>query len=189
MSSVLDTVDLSRTPTRLLIGGEWCESASGKRFATLNPATEEVLLEVAEAGAAEVDAAVDAAQAALRKGPWATMTGAERGRILHRLAALMRERSEELVLLESIDAGKPLAATRRMDLPAAIDCLEYYAGWADKITGEVVPTRRDALTYIHRVPVGVVGAIVPWNFPLMNAVWKVHRRWPAVAPWCSSPPS
>ncbi|MBN8936896.1 MAG: aldehyde dehydrogenase family protein [Rhizobiales bacterium] len=182
MSSVLDTVDLSRTPTRLLIGGEWCESASGKRFATLNPATEEVLLEVAEAGAAEVDAAVDAAQAALRKGPWATMTGAERGRILHRLAALMRERSEELVLLESIDAGKPLAATRRMDLPAAIDCLEYYAGWADKITGEVVPTRRDALTYIHRVPVGVVGAIVPWNFPLMNAVWKVA---PALACGCT----
>jgi aldehyde dehydrogenase (NAD+) len=182
MSSVLDTVDLSHTPTRLLIGGEWCESANGKRFATLNPATEETLLEVSEAGAPEIDAAVEAARAALRKGPWATMTGAERGRILHRLAALMRERSEELVLLESIDAGKPLAATRRMDLPAAIDCLEYYAGWADKITGEVVPTRRDALTYIHRVPVGVVGAIVPWNFPLMNAVWKVA---PALACGCT----
>jgi aldehyde dehydrogenase (NAD+) len=182
MNHILDAVDLSQIPTRLLIGGEWCEAANGKRFATLNPATEEALLEISEAGAAEVDAAVDAAQAALRKGPWATMTGAERGRILHRLAALMRERSEELVLLESIDAGKPLAATRRMDLPAAIDCLEYYAGWADKITGEVVPTRRDALTYIHRVPVGVVGAIVPWNFPLMNAVWKVA---PALACGCT----
>jgi len=182
MTFRLDPIDLSKTPTRLLIGGEWCEAANGKRFATLNPATEETLLEVSEAGAAEIDAAVEAARDALHKGPWAAMTGAERGRVLHRLAALMRERSEELVLLESIDAGKPLAATRRMDLPAAIDCLEYYAGWADKITGEVVPTRRDALTYIHRVPVGVVGAIVPWNFPLMNAVWKVA---PALACGCT----
>src|SRR5690606_13796239 len=147
--------------------------AGGKRFATLNPATEEVLAEISEAGAPEIDAAVAAARHALEKGPWATMTGAERGRIMQRLVGIMRERAEELVLLESIDAGKPLAATRRMDLPASIDCLEYYAGWADKITGEVVPTRRDVLTYVHRVPVGVVGAIVPWNFPLMNAVWKV----------------
>ena len=182
MSSVLDAVDLSQVPTRLLIGGFWCESANGKRFATLNPATEEVLAEISEAGAPEIDAAVEAARQALENGPWSTMTGAERGRILNRLAGLMRDRTEELVLLESIDAGKPLAATRRMDLPAAIDCLEYYAGWADKIAGEVVPTRRDALTYIHRVPVGVVGAIVPWNFPLMNAVWKVA---PALACGCT----
>lgn len=168
--------------TRLLIGGEWCEAAGGKRFATLDPATEEVLAEVSEAGAAEVDAAVFAARDALRRGVWPSMTGAERGRILYKLAALIRERSEELVLLESIDAGKPLAATRRMDLPAAIDCLEYYAGWADKIAGEVVPTRRDALTYINRVPVGVVAAIVPWNFPLMNAVWKIA---PALACGCT----
>ena len=110
------------------------------------------------------------------------MSGAERGRILHRLAAIMRERQEELVLLESVDGGKPLTATRRMDLPAAIDCLEYYAGWADKITGEVVPTRRDALTYVQRVPVGVVAVIVPWNFALMNAVWKIA---PALACGCT----
>jgi aldehyde dehydrogenase (NAD+) len=165
-----------------LIGGEWCEAASGKRFATLNPATEQVLTEIAEAGQPEVNAAVAAARKALRQGPWPMMTGAERGRILRRLAELMRERSEELVLIESLDAGKPLAATRRMDLPAAIDCLDYYAGWADKITGEVVPTRRDALTYVQRVPVGVVAAIVPWNFPLMNAVWKIT---PALACGCT----
>jgi len=181
-ANVPDTNEIPLVPTRLLIGSEWCEAASGKRFATLNPATEQVLAEIAEAGAPEVDAAVAAARAALRRGPWPMMTGAERGRVLRRLADLMRERSEELVLLESLDAGKPMAATRRMDLPAAIDCLEYYAGWADKISGEVVPTRRDALTYIHRVPVGVVAAIVPWNFPLMNAVWKIA---PALACGCT----
>ncbi len=110
------------------------------------------------------------------------MTGAERGRILNRLAEALRTKIDEVVWLESLDGGKPIAATRRMDLPAAIDCLEYYAGWADKITGEVVPTRRDALTYVERIPVGVVGAIVPWNFPLMNAVWKVA---PALACGCT----
>jgi len=182
MSSTLNMPDFAPSSTRLLIGGDWCEPTNGKRFPTLNPATEEVLAEVSEAGAAEVDDAVAVARKALESGPWPTMSGAERGRILYRLAALIRERTEELVLLESLDAGKPLAATRRMDLPAAIDCLEYYAGWADKIAGEVVPTRRDALTYIHRVPVGVVAAIVPWNFPLMNAVWKLA---PALACGCT----
>jgi aldehyde dehydrogenase (NAD+) len=182
MSGLVETAGLPEAPLRLLIGGEWCEAASGKRFATLNPANEQVLAEVSEADVPEIDAAVSAARDAQRRGAWPAMTGAERGRVLHRLAGILRERSEEVVLLESIDAGKPLAATRRMDVPAAIDCLEYYAGWADKIAGEVVPARRDALTYIHRVPVGVVAAIVPWNFPLMNAVWKVA---PALACGCT----
>jgi aldehyde dehydrogenase (NAD+) len=168
--------------TQLLIGGEWGEATRGKRFATLNPATEETIADVSEATASDIDAAIGAARQALKRGPWPAMTGAERGRILHRLAAIMRERLEELVLLESLDGGKPLAATRRMDLPAAIDCLEYYAGWADKISGEVVPTRRDALTYVQRVPVGVVAVIVPWNFALMNAVWKIA---PALACGCT----
>jgi aldehyde dehydrogenase (NAD+) len=172
---------LALPPTGLLIDGDWGEASSGSRFATINPATEDIISEVSEAGAADVDAAVQAARRALI-GRWAMISGAERGRVLYRLAAIMRERSEELALLESIDAGKPLAATRRMDLPAAIDCLEYYAGWADKITGEVVPARMDALTYVYRVPVGVVAAIVPWNFPLMNAVWKIA---PALACGCT----
>jgi aldehyde dehydrogenase (NAD+) len=182
MSGLVETAGLPEVPLRLLIGGEWCEAASGKRFATLNPANEQVLAEVSEADVPEIDAAVSAARNALRRGAWPAMTGAERGRVLHRLASILRERSEEVVLLESIDAGKPLAATRRMDVPAAIDCLDYYAGWADKVAGEVVPARRDALTYIHRVPVGVVAAIVPWNFPLMNAVWKIA---PALACGCT----
>lgn len=168
--------------TKLLIGGDWGDAAQGKRFATLNPATEETIADVAEAGAADIDAAVAAARRALKSGPWPMMSGAERGRILNRLAAILRERTEELVQLESIDGGKPFAATRRMDIPAAIDCLEYYAGWADKIAGEVIPARRDALTYTQRVPVGVVAVIVPWNFALMNAVWKIA---PALACGCT----
>lgn len=169
-------------PTSLLIGGEWRPAASGRRFATLNPANEDTLAEIAEAGAADIDRAVAAARAALTAGPWASFTGAERGRVLFRLAAIMRERAEDLSLIESLDAGKPLTATRRMDLPAAIDCLEYYAGWADKITGDVVSARRDAFTVVERRPVGVVAAIVPWNFPLMNAVWKLA---PALACGCT----
>ena len=168
--------------TQLLIGGAWGDAVGRKRFATINPATEEPIAEVSQATAADIDAAVAAARDALKRGPWPAMTGAQRGRILNRLAAIMRERVEELVLLESVDGGKPIAATRRMDLPAAIDCLEYYAGWADKIAGEVVPTRRDALTYVQRVPVGVVAVIVPWNFALMNAVWKIA---PALACGCT----
>lgn len=175
--------DLTVLPrTGLLIGGEWREAADRKRFATIDPATEQTITEVSQAGASDIDAAVDAARQALWSGPWPAMTGAQRGRILNRLAAIMRERAEELVLLESLDGGKPIAATRRMDVPAAIDCLEYYAGWADKIVGEVVPARRDALTYVQRVPVGVVAVIVPWNFALMNAVWKIA---PALACGCT----
>ncbi len=174
--------DLSTPRTDLLIDGSWGGASSGKTFATLNPATEETIAEVAEAGAADIDAAVAAARQALKQGAWPAMTGAERGRILNRLAAILRERTDELVQLESIDGGKPLAATRRMDIPAAIDCLEYYAGWADKIAGDVIPARRDALTYTQRVPVGVVAVIVPWNFALMNAVWKIA---PALACGCT----
>jgi aldehyde dehydrogenase (NAD+) len=182
ISVVAEIADIPHVPTGLLIDGEWCEAEDGRRFASINPATEQVVAEIAEAGAPEIDAAVAAASRALRRGLWPAMTGAQRGRVLRRLADLMRERAEELVLLEGIDAGKPLAATRRMDLAASVDCLDYYAGWADKITGEVVPTRRDALTYVHRMPVGVVAAIVPWNFPLMNAVWKIA---PALACGCT----
>lgn len=168
--------------TRLIIDGTRREAMAGKRFDTLNPATGEVITSVALAEAADVDAAVRAARAALQSPGWKHMTGAQRGRLLNKLADLLEKNREELVLLESLDAGKPLAATRRQDIPAAIDCFRYYAGWADKIDGVVVPARADALTYVKREPVGVVGAIVPWNFPLMNAVWKVA---PALACGCA----
>ena len=169
-------------PTQMLIEGRWRDASGKARFTTIDPATESPIAEVARADADAVDEAVDAARRALEKNPWALMTGAQRGRILSRLAAIIRERFEEILLIESLDGGKPYAATRRMDLPAAVDCLEYYAGWADKIAGDVVPARRDALTYVERVPVGVVAAIVPWNFALMNAVWKIA---PALACGCA----
>ena len=167
---------------QLLIDGRWQDASTKRVFETVNPATEEVIAEVAEASAEDVDQAVRAARRALTEGPWSKISGAERGRLLERLAALLETHDDAMVMLESCDAGKPLAATRRQDLAAALDCLRYYAGWADKLTGEVVPTRPDALTYVHRVPVGVVAAIVPWNFPLMNAVWKVA---PALACGCT----
>jgi aldehyde dehydrogenase (NAD+) len=182
LSFAAHSARLALPPTELLIGGQWSAASDRRRFSTVNPATEEVIAEVAEAGPPEIDRAVLAARRALTQGWWANAAGKERGRLLNRLAAIVRDRSEELAVMESIDAGKPLAATRRTDLPAAVDCLEYYAGWADKVAGEVVPVRHDALTYIHRVPVGVVGVIVPWNFPLMNAVWKIA---PALACGCA----
>jgi aldehyde dehydrogenase (NAD+) len=181
--SLAADVDLYEIPrTQLLIEGRWRPAAGGKTFATVNPATGQTIAEVSRAEAADIDLAVAAARRALKEGPWTKMTGAGRGVILRRIAEALRSRIDEIAWLESLDGGKPIGATRRMDLPAAIDCLDYYAGWADKVTGEVVPTRRDALTYVERVPVGVVAAIVPWNFPLMNAVWKIA---PALACGCA----
>lgn len=179
---MLDQAAVNLPERRLLIHGAWIDATSGQSFSTINPTTEEIVARVAEAGAADIDAAVKSARRALEEGPWRLMTGAQRGRLLRRLADLIEKDRENLVTLEALDAGKPLAATRRQDLPAAIDCLEYYAGWADKIAGEIVPARTDALTYVTRQPVGVVAAIVPWNFPLMNAVWKIA---PALACGCT----
>lgn len=166
---------------RLLIDGQHVESVSGRSFKTLNPATEQVIATIAEGNEADVDRAVAAARRAF-EGAWSTMRAAERGQILFRLADLMKRHADELAELESRDAGKPIAAVLRQDLPAAIDTLTYYAGWADKIHGEVVPTRSDALTYTLREPVGVVGVVVPWNFPLMIGMWKLA---PALACGCT----
>lgn len=159
--------------TKLLIDGDFVDALSGKTFTTQNPATEEVIAHVAEADADDVALAVKAARKALEAGPWGTMHAKDRARLLVRFAELIRENEETIVMLESIDGGKPISAVRRQDFPAVLDCISYYAGWPDKINGDVVPVRSDALTYVARVPVGVVGAIVPWNFPLMNAMWKI----------------
>ncbi len=168
--------------TKLLIDGKWVDAQSGKTFETRNPATEEVIARVAEADAADTALAVKAARAALEEGPWGKMRAADRARIMVRFAQTIREHQEEIVALESLDGGKPISSVRRQDFPAMLDCIEYYSGWPDKITGDVVPVRTDALTYVARVPVGVVGAIVPWNFPLMNSMWKIA---PALACGCT----
>lgn len=177
--------DFSQTPTvrdeLLLIDGTRVRSLSGKAFKSLNPATEQVIATIAEGNEADVDRAVAAARRAF-EGPWRTMRAAERGHILLKWAELLKQHTDGIAALESLDAGKPISAVLRQDFPAAIDTLTYYAGWADKISGDVVSTRDDALTYTVREPVGVVAAIVPWNFPLMIGMWKLA---PALACGCT----
>lgn len=170
-----------RKPHQLLIDGRRVPSCSGRTFKSVNPATEEVIATVAEGNEADVDHAVAAARRAF-EGPWRTMRAAERGHLLLKWADLLKRHADEIVEIESLDGGKPISATMRQDFPAAIDTLTYYAGWADKISGEVVSTRDDALTYTVREPVGVVAAIVPWNFPLMIGMWKLA---PALACGCT----
>jgi aldehyde dehydrogenase (NAD+) len=165
----------------LLIGGRRLPARSGRYFETVDPANEQVIAHVAEADAADIDAAVASARAAL-EGEWGHMRAADRGHALLRLADLIRQHQDDLIELESLDSGKPVSAIKRQDLPAVLDTLAYYAGWADKINGEVIPARPDALTYTVREPIGVVGAIVPWNFPLMIGMWKIA---PALACGCT----
>ena len=170
-----------RKPHQLLIDGKRVPSSSGRTFKSLNPATEEVIATIAEGNEADVERAVAAARRAF-EGPWRTMRASERGHLLLKWAELLKRHADEIIEIESLDGGKPVSATLRQDFPAAIDTLTYYAGWADKITGDVVPTRDDALTYTVREPVGVVAAIVPWNFPLMIGMWKLA---PALACGCT----
>src|SRR5271163_4588575 len=170
-----------RKPHQLLIDGRRVPSVSGRTFKSLNPATEQVIATIAEGNEADVDRAVAAARRAF-DGPWRTMRAAERGHILLKWAELLKRHADEIIEIESLDGGKPISATLRQDFPAAVDTLTYYAGWADKISGDVVPTRDDALTYTVREPVGVVAAIVPWNFPLMIGMWKLA---PALACGCT----
>jgi len=157
---------------RLLINNEWRDSSSGTTMPVVNPATEEVIAEVASADAADVDAAVRAARAAL-DGPWGRMSARERGRLVSRLADRLTERLDEVARLETLHNGKPISESRNIEVPAAAECFEYYAGWADKVMGETIPVKGNHLTYTLREPIGVVAAIVPWNFPLLLAAWKV----------------
>jgi aldehyde dehydrogenase (NAD+) len=168
--------------TKLLIDGKFRDSISGKTFATVNPATEEVIAHVAEGEAADIDLAVKAARKAFEKGPWAKMDARDRGRLMNKLADLMEEHIDDLAELETLDNGKPIAESRNGDLPLVIDCLRYYAGWADKIHGQTIPVRGMYFCYSRREPVGVVGQIIPWNFPMLMVAWK----WgPALAAGCT----
>src|SRR6185295_18129507 len=161
-------------PARLFIGGEWVEPEAGRTLAVENPATEEILCEVAAAGEADVDRAVAAARAALA-GDWGWKTPArERGTLLWRIADALEARIDEFAHLETLDNGKPIFESRYVDVPAGIEALRYFAGWADKITGETLPVSGPIeLAYTLREPVGVVAAITPWNFPLIQALWKI----------------
>lgn len=167
--------------TRLLIDGQWVDAAEGKTFETYNPATGEVIARVAEGTAVDIDRAVKAARKALESGPWPRMDAPDRGRLLYKLADLVEKNAEELAVLESYNSGKTINDSRG-DVQGVCNTLRYYAGWADKIEGKTVPVRGPFLSYTLRQPVGVVGQIIPWNFPLLMLAWK----WgPALAAGCT----
>jgi aldehyde dehydrogenase (NAD+) len=157
---------------QLFINNEWCPASSGQSMEVINPATEDVIATVASADASDVDAAVAAARAALA-GPWGRMSARERGRFVSRLADRLLERADDVARLETLHNGKPIFESRQIEIPAAAECLEYYAGWADKVMGETIPVKGNYFTYTLREPLGVVAAIVPWNFPLLLAAWKI----------------
>jgi len=176
MASVMAQPKKQEVPisaTKLLINNRWVASASGKTFPTINPSTGEVICQVAEADAADVDRAVAAARQAFERGPWRKISSSERGRLLNRLADLIEKHADELARLESLDNGKPVTIARAADVPMTVACYRYYAGWADKIQGKTIPLDDGYFCYTRHEPVGVVGQIIPWNFPMLMQAWKL----------------
>jgi aldehyde dehydrogenase (NAD+) len=176
MASVMSSPKESQvavSATKLLINNRWIASESGKTFATVNPATGEEICQVAEADAADVEKAVKAARAAFEQGPWRKTFASERGRLLHRLADLIEKNADELARLESLDNGKPVSMAKAVDVAATLDCYRYYAGWADKVQGKTIPIDGEFFCYTRHEPVGVVGQIIPWNFPMLMQAWKL----------------
>jgi aldehyde dehydrogenase (NAD+) len=157
--------------TKLLIDNQWVDPVEGGSFETLNPATGEVIAKVAAASAKDVDWAVQAARRALESGPWKTMDAADRGRLMYKLADLIEKEARELAELESLNCGKTITDAQG-DLQGVVNTLRYYAGWADKVEGRTVPVRGNFFSYTLRQPVGVIGQIIPWNFPLLMLAWK-----------------
>ncbi|PWA08764.1 betaine-aldehyde dehydrogenase [Pueribacillus theae] len=160
-------------PKKLFINGQWVESASGKTFETRNPATGEVLAIVHEAEKEDVNRAVEAAREAFDNGPWAKLSASERSRLIYKFADLMEENLEELAQLETLDNGKPINESKFFDVPTAIEHFRYYAGWSTKIIGQTIPVNGNFFNYTRHEPVGVVGQIIPWNFPILMAAWKL----------------
>jgi phenylacetaldehyde dehydrogenase len=194
MATVLSSVQMDDKVTsyvsknrKMLINGQWVEAASGKTFPTYNPATGGVLARVAEGDREDIDRAVKAARAAFDNGPWSKMTPSERGRLIWKLGDLLEQNLSEFAELEMLDNGKPLKIARIADVPLAVDLFHYMAGWATKIEGNTIPISAGGssakfLAYTLREPVGVVGQIIPWNFPLLMAAWKLG---PALAAGCT----
>jgi phenylacetaldehyde dehydrogenase len=180
--------DFIEKPRKMLINNQWVNAASGKTFPTYNPATGEVLAQVAEGDREDIERAVKAARKAFDQGPWRHMTAAERARLIWKLADLIEAHTEELGYIESLDNGKPLAIAKAADVPLAAELFRYMAGWATKIEGNTIPLSvpytpgAKYLAYTLREPVGVVGQVIPWNFPLLMAAWKLG---PALATGCT----
>jgi phenylacetaldehyde dehydrogenase len=174
-----DVETFTRAPRQLFIGGQWTDAASGKSFETPNPATGETLAYIAEGDAEDINRAVRAARKAFESGPWSRMTPSERGRIIWRIGDLILEHADELAQLESLDNGKPFAVAQAADVPLAADLFHYMAGWATKIEGNSISISVPYMpganfhSYTLREPLGVVGQIIPWNFPLLMAAWKL----------------
>ncbi|HBI44931.1 MAG TPA: betaine-aldehyde dehydrogenase [Planctomycetales bacterium] len=156
----------------LFIGGKWLDSVSGKTFATVNPSTGKTICQVAEGDKADVDLAVKAARKAFEEGSWPKTSAAERGRLLYKLADLVERHGEELAALESLDNGKPYRDSLNADLALTVKAYRYYAGWADKNHGKTIPVEGPYFCYTRHEPVGVIGQIIPWNFPLLMMAWK-----------------
>ena len=169
--------------TQLFINNKFVDAESGKTFETINPSTGKAITRVAEADARDVNKAVEAARQAFRLGSeWRRMDATDRGALMHRLATLMERDAVLLAELESLDNGKPFQVALNFDLPASIETLKYYAGWADKIQGKTLPVRGPFLSYTRHEPVGVAGQIIPWNVPLLMQAWKLG---PALAAGCT----
>jgi len=185
----IETIQLSKVVSdflseekKLFIGGEFVSSSSNNTFQTLNPANNEVLAEVHEASEEDVDSAVQAAKDAFENGEWSTMTPLERGDLIYKLAILIDEHKQYIAEIDSLDNGKPLAELLENDLPNAIGQFKYFSGWASKLTGQHIPVNGNFLNYTRHEPIGVVGQIIPWNFPFMMAAWKIA---PALAAGCT----
>ncbi len=164
------------------IGGRWVPSSDGKTFPTINPASEDVIAEIAFGTAEDVNNAVRVARDAFEHGEWSRLSARARGRLLYRLAELIEEHAEELAALETLDNGKPLRNSREVNLPLTVETFRYFAGYADKVYGQTIPVPGDYFSYTRREPVGVVGQIIPWNFPMLMVAWK----WaPALAAGCT----
>jgi phenylacetaldehyde dehydrogenase len=178
------TADFFSRQHRMFIGGNFVAAASGKTFPVYNPATGEVIAQVPEAEAEDVERAVRAARSAFDQGPWSRLTASQRGRLLWKLADLLEANLEEFAEIESLDNGKPFSVARVADLPLAIDMFRYMAGWATKISGSTLSlsSPSEFHSYTLREPIGVVGQIIPWNFPLLMAAWKLA---PALATGCA----
>jgi aldehyde dehydrogenase (NAD+) len=173
LCKISEGANVALPPAKLLINNEWCDSLSGETFATTNPATGEVICRVASAMAEDVDQAVRAARTAFDSGPWHKLNPSERGRLLYTLADLIEQNADQLSTLETLDNGKPYHIAKSVDVAKTVACYRYFAGWCDKIHGKTIPVDESLLCYTRHEPIGVVGQIIPWNYPMLMQAWKL----------------
>src|SRR5699024_7778475 len=175
-------LDFLNKPKQLFINGEFVDSVSGKSFDVYNPANGEILANVSEAVEEDINKAVNAAKRAFEEGPWSKMSPAERGHLMYKLSMLIEENQREIAEIDVLDNGKPINEVMENDIPNAIGQFRYFAGWTTKMVGQTIPVSNASFNYTRHEPIGVVGQIIPWNFPFMMAAWKIA---PALATGCT----